>query len=37
VLFANAAAALSATKQGAQISMPTRDEVDELVAKGETR
>jgi ribokinase len=37
VLFANAAAALSATKQGAQISMPTRAEVDELVARGETR
>jgi ribokinase len=28
VLFANAAAALSATKEGAQISMPTRAEVD---------
>jgi ribokinase len=37
VLFANAAAALSATKQGAQISMPTREEVDQLVANGETR
>ena len=33
VRFANAAAALSATKQGAQISMPTRAEVDELLAK----
>jgi ribokinase len=37
VSFANAAAALSATKQGAQISMPTREEVDEMVANGETR
>lgn len=37
VLFANAAAALSATRQGAQISMPTRQEVDQLLATGETR
>jgi ribokinase len=36
VLFANAAAALSATKPGAQISMPTRTEVDEKLANGET-
>lgn len=36
VLFANAAAALSATKTGAQISMPTRQEVDEKLANGET-
>ncbi|HEX8552842.1 MAG TPA: ribokinase [Abditibacteriaceae bacterium] len=33
VLFANAAAALSATKQGAQISMPTRAEVDAKMAE----
>ncbi|HEX8834870.1 MAG TPA: ribokinase, partial [Abditibacteriaceae bacterium] len=32
VRFGNAAAALSATKQGAQISMPSRAEVDEMVA-----
>ncbi len=30
--FANAAAALSATKVGAQQSMPTRDEVDEMLS-----
>lgn len=30
--FANAAAALSATKQGAQQSMPTREEVDEMLS-----
>jgi ribokinase len=33
VLFANAAAALSATKEGAQISMPTRAEVDAKLAE----
>jgi ribokinase len=32
VSFANAAAALSATKSGAQVSMPTRDEVERLLA-----
>lgn len=32
VLFGNAAAALSTTRQGAQISMPSREEVDELLA-----
>jgi ribokinase len=32
VYFANAAAALSATKQGAQISMPTRAEVEKMLA-----
>ncbi|HVF84501.1 MAG TPA: ribokinase [Abditibacteriaceae bacterium] len=37
VLFANAAAALSATKTGAQISMPTREEVEEMLRTGETR
>lgn len=37
VSFGNAAAALSATKQGAQISMPTREEVDEMVRSGERR
>ena len=37
VLFANAAAALSATRTGAQISMPTREEVEEMLAHGETR
>ncbi len=37
VLFANAAAALSATKAGAQISMPTREEVEEMLRSGETR
>jgi ribokinase len=33
VLFANAAAALSATKQGAQISMPSREEVEAKLAE----
>jgi len=33
VRFANAAAALSATKQGAQSSIPTRAEVDQLLAQ----
>ncbi len=37
VLFANAAAALSATKAGAQISMPTREEVEAMLRVGETR
>jgi ribokinase len=37
VLFANAAAALSATKQGAQISMPSREEVEHMVTTGERR
>jgi ribokinase len=31
VRFANAAAALTATRQGAQIAMPTREEVDRMV------
>ena len=35
--FANAAAALSATRPGAQISMPTRAEVDDLLRHGERR
>jgi len=34
VRFANAAAALSATKHGAQVSMPTREEVERLLASG---
>ncbi len=37
VLFANAAAALSATKAGAQISMPSREEVEEMIKNGERR
>ena len=37
VLFANAAAALSATKSGAQISMPSRAEVEQMLKTGETR
>jgi ribokinase len=32
IRFGNAAAALSATRQGAQISMPTHDEVDDFLA-----
>jgi ribokinase len=32
--FANAAAALSVTRPGAQSSIPTRSEVDALVARG---
>jgi ribokinase len=37
VRFANAAGALACTKQGAQISMPTRAEVNDLLQNGETR
>lgn len=37
VLFASAAAALSATKRGAQISMPSREEVEHMLKTGETR
>jgi ribokinase len=37
VRFANAAAALACTKHGAEPSMPTRDEVEELLRKGTTR
>ena len=37
VLFANAAAALTATKVGAQIAMPSRAETEEMLKNGETR
>lgn len=37
VLFANAAAALCATKVGAQISIPSREEVEQMLKTGETR
>jgi ribokinase len=37
VTFANAAAALSTTRRGAQTSIPTRDEVDRLIAETTAR
>lgn len=37
VLFANAAAALTATKVGAQIAMPSRAEAEEMLKNGEPR
>lgn len=37
VLFANAAAALTATKVGAQIAMPSREEAEHMLKNGETR